>query len=127
MPLDRRANSRAEPIPRTHAYNHSAIKRLGSVASRPATPSRALIGWQNPDTSRCSTTSALAAPDASPTPDRPDIRPPSPSAAAPAAATAPPTRLPQRLLPLPARRASFLPGRPAAPPAPSLTVNHLPA
>ena len=54
-----RANSRADPLPRTQAYHHSATHRCGSVASRPATPSRALRGAQNLDPSRCSTTSAM--------------------------------------------------------------------
>src|SRR6266446_6826847 len=56
QPAERRANSRADPIPRIHPYNHSPTSSRGSVASRPATPSRALIDSENRDTSRVSTT-----------------------------------------------------------------------
>jgi hypothetical protein len=55
----RLASSRAEPIPRTHPYGHSATSSAGSVASRPATPSRALIGVWNAARSIASTTDQM--------------------------------------------------------------------
>ncbi len=52
----RRANSRADPTPRVHPYSHKPTSKRGSVASRPACPSRARIRSQKPLTSSFSTT-----------------------------------------------------------------------
>src|SRR5271166_1700829 len=43
-------------MPWMHAYSHNATSSCGSVASRPATPSRAWIGSQKRDRSSFSTT-----------------------------------------------------------------------
>jgi hypothetical protein len=56
QPLERSAllaalRQLAEPIPRAHAYRREALSKRRSVASRPASPSRASIDSKKRDTS----------------------------------------------------------------------------
>jgi hypothetical protein len=55
----RRANWRAEPMPRTDAHSYKAIRKRGSVSSRPASPARALIDSQKYDSSSRSTSAMM--------------------------------------------------------------------
>ena len=112
-----RASSRAAPMPRTQAYNHNETQSGGSVASRPAPPSRALFGRRNAARSKPSPPPPPAAPHAPAPPDRLDIAPPGPSAGAPAGAEAPP-RSPPPFSAFSARAAASSP--------PALTAGSIP-